>query len=48
MISNSGTSTLGLYDLKRKIDAFGGVDYFSPTLAGGYLKNARLCFLSQR
>ena len=26
MISNSGTSTLGLYDLKRKIDAFGGVE----------------------
>ena len=26
MISNSGTSTLGLYDFKRKIDAFGGVD----------------------
>ena len=48
MISNSGTSTLGLYDLKRQIDAFGGVDYFRPTLAGGYLKNARLCFLSQR
>ena len=48
MISNSGTSTLGLYDFKRQIDAFGGVDYFRPTLAGGYLKNARLCFLSQR
>ena len=42
MISNSGTSTLGLYDLKRKIDAFGGVDYFRPNLAGGYLKNARV------
>lgn len=42
MISNSGTSTLGLYDLKRQIDAFGGVDYFRPTLAGGYLKNARV------
>ena len=42
MISNSGTSTLGLYDLKRQIDAFGGVDYFRPNLAGGYLKNARV------
>ena len=42
MISNSGTSTLGLYDLKRQIDAFGGVDYFRPNLASGYLKNARV------
>ena len=42
MISNGGTATLGLYDLKRKIDAFGGVDYFRPNLAGGYLKNARV------
>ena len=42
MISNSGTSTLGLYDFKRQIDAFGGVDYFRPNLAGGYLKNARV------
>lgn len=42
MISNSGTSTLGLYDLKRQIDAFGGVDYFRSSLAGGYLKNARV------
>ena len=42
MISNSGTSTLGLYDLKRQIDAFGGVDYFRPNLAGGYLLNARV------
>ena len=42
MISNSGTSTLGLYDLKRQIDAFGGVDYFRTNLAGGYLKNARV------
>jgi hypothetical protein len=25
MISNSGTSTLGLYDFKRQIDAFGCV-----------------------
>ena len=42
MISNSGTSTLGLYDLKRQIDAFGGVDYFRQNLAVGYLKNARV------
>ena len=42
MISNSGTSTLGLYDFKRQVDAFGGVDYFRPNLAGGYLKNARV------
>ena len=42
MISNSGTSTLGLYDFKRQIDAFGGVDYFRQNLAGGYLKNARV------
>ena len=42
MISNSGTSTLGLYDLKRQIDAFGGVDYFRPSLDGGYLLNARV------
>ena len=42
MISNGGTATLGLYDLKRQIDAFGGVDYFRPNLAGGYLKNARV------
>lgn len=42
MISNSGTSTLGLYDLKRQIDAFGGVDYFRQNLSGGYLKNARV------
>lgn len=42
MITSGGTTTLGLYDLKRKIDAFGGVDYFRPNLAGGYLKNARV------
>lgn len=42
MISNSGTSTLGLYDFKRQLDAFGGVDYFRSSLAGGYLKNARV------
>lgn len=42
MISNGGTSTLGLYDFKQQIDAFGGVDYFRPNLAGGYLKNARV------
>ena len=42
MISNSGTTSLGLYDLKRQVDAFGGVDYFRPTLSGGYLPNARV------
>ena len=42
MITSGGTATLGLYDLKRKIDAFGGVDYFRPNLAGGYLENARV------
>ena len=42
MISNSGTSTLGLYDFKRQMDSFGGVDYFRPALAGGYLPNARV------
>lgn len=42
MISNSGTSTLGLYDFKRQLDAFGGVDYFRSSLAGGYLLNARV------
>ena len=42
MISNSGTTSLGLYDFKRQIDAFGGVDYFRQNLAGGYLKNARV------
>ena len=42
MIASGGTATLGLYDLKRKIDAFGGVDYFRQNLAGGYLKNARV------
>lgn len=42
MISNSGTTSLGLYDFKRQIDAFGGVDYFRPTLASGYLPNARV------
>ena len=46
MISNSGTSTLGLYDLKRKIDAFGGVDYFRPNLAGGYIPNARVMLVN--
>jgi len=42
MISNGGTSTLGLYDFKRQMDSFGGVDYFRSTLAGGYLPNARV------
>jgi hypothetical protein len=42
MISNSGTTSLGLYDFKRQIDSFGGVDYFRPSLVGGYLPNARV------
>lgn len=42
MIASGGTATLGLYDLKRQIDAFGGVDYFRQNLAGRYLKNARV------
>ena len=39
MITSGGTTTLGLYGLKRKIDAFdafGGVDYFRSSLASGY------------
>lgn len=42
MISNGGTSTLGLYDFKKQLDAFGGVDYFRSTLVGGYIPNARV------
>lgn len=42
MISNSGTSTLGLYDFKKQLDAFGGVDYFRSTLVGGYIPNSRV------
>lgn len=42
MISNSGTTSLGLYDFKRQLDSFGGVDYFSSLVAGGYLPNARV------
>ena len=42
MITSGGTTTLGLYDFKRQLDAFGGVDYFRPNLAGGYLLNARV------
>lgn len=42
MISNSGTTSLGLYDFKRQLDSFGGVDYFRPTLTDGYLPNARV------
>lgn len=42
MISNGGTATLGLYDFKKQLDAFGGVDYFRSTLVGGYTPNARV------
>ena len=42
MISNSGTTSRGLYDFKRQLEAFGGVDYFRPTLVGGYITNARV------
>ena len=38
MISNSGTSTLGLYDLKRQIDAFGGVNDFGAAIELAYAK----------
>ena len=41
MISNSGTTTLGLYDFKRQMDLFGGVDYFRA-VTGGYLPNSRV------
>lgn len=41
MISNGGTSTLGLYDFKRQMDSFGGVDYFRA-ITGGYLPNSRV------
>lgn len=42
MIAQGGTQSLGLYDFKRQLDAFGGVDYFRESLAGGYLPNARV------
>lgn len=42
MIAQGGTQFLGLYDFKRQLDAFGGVDYFRESLAGGYLPNARV------
>ncbi|MEG2307089.1 MAG: hypothetical protein RSB94_07090 [Erysipelotrichaceae bacterium] len=42
MISNGGTATLGLYDFKKQLDAFGGVDYFRSTLVGGYIPNSRV------
>lgn len=41
MISNGGTATLGLYDFKRQVDSFGGVDYFR-VITGGYLPNSRV------
>jgi hypothetical protein len=40
MISNGGTSTLGLYDFKRQLDNFGGVNYFQ--IGASYLPNARV------
>lgn len=40
MISNGGTSTLGLYDFKRQLDNFGGVNYFQTGTS--YLPNARV------
>ncbi len=42
MISNSGTSTLGLYDFKRQIDAFGGVDYFRPNTVSAMVADVSL------
>lgn len=42
MIAQGGTQSLGLYDFKRQLDAFGGVDYFRENLAGGYLPKARV------
>ena len=42
MIAQGGTQSLGLCDFKRQLDAFGGVDYFRESLAGGYLPNARV------
>ena len=41
MISTGGTTTIGLYDFKRKVGTFGGVDYWEA-LQGGYLLNARV------
>lgn len=40
MISNSGTATLGLYDFKKQLDNFGGVNYFKTGVS--YLPNARV------
>ena len=40
MISNGGTATLGLYDFKRQVDSFGGVNYFQSGTS--YLPNARV------
>jgi hypothetical protein len=40
MISNCGTSTLGLYDFKKQVDSFGGVAYFQSGTS--YLPNSRV------
>jgi len=40
MISNGGTSTIGLYDFKKQLDNFGGVNYFQNGVS--YLPNARV------
>ena len=40
MITSGGTTTIGLYDFKRKVDTFGGVDYFQSGTS--YLPNARV------
>lgn len=40
MISNGGTATLGLYDFKKQLDSFGGVNYFNTGTS--YLQNARV------
>lgn len=40
MITSGGTTTLGLYDFKRQVDSFGGVNYFQSGTS--YLPNARV------
>jgi len=40
MISNGGTSTLGLYDFKKQLDNFGVLNYFQTGVS--YLPNARV------
>ena len=44
MISNGGTSTLGLYDFKKQLDNFGGVNYFQTWV--NYLPNARVMLMN--